>query len=92
MRVAILIAATVVAGCAYFTSWGDVMGRWVGEPISSITDLWGPPDQTWTREDGKTVYKYHQQQVDPSCYHYWVVDENGVIADFDYEGYCRPVG
>ena len=22
---------------------------------------------------------------------YWIVDENGIIIDFTYEGYCRPI-
>lgn len=41
MRMSVSITATVHVGCANFTSWGDVMGRWVGEPISGITDAWG---------------------------------------------------
>jgi hypothetical protein len=81
-----------VAACSLFTSWSDVMMGWVGHPVEEITELWGPPEKLWVREDGKSIYKYHAKDIDPSCFHYWIVNDQKVIVDFYYEGYCRPVG
>lgn len=85
-------ALMLITGCAYFTSWNDVMGGWIGKPISRIEKLWGPADETRTRADGNKVYKYHLEDLDPSCVHYWIVNSEGTIVDFYDDGYCRPVG
>lgn len=87
-----LLLSTLLIGCVFFSSWERSMRSWVGAPVSEFAELNGNPDKTWVREDGKTVYKYHLEKIDPSCIHYWVVDDRGVIVDFYYEGYCRPVG
>lgn len=68
------------------------MGTWVGSDIKRIEELWGSPLAKTTRADGFDIYKYHREAVDPSCFHYWVVDQEGTIVDFYHEGYCRPVG
>lgn len=83
---------SALIGCAYFDSWEESNGGAVGRPWEEIAKLWGPEDQTWIRDDGKTIYRYHLKRLDPSCVHYWVVDEQGVIVDFYYDGYCRPIG
>jgi hypothetical protein len=88
--VVLLIAFAI--GCTYFTSWDNVMQRWVGLPISDYVEVEGKPDQKWLREDGHTIYMYEFEGLDPSCVHYWVVDEGGVIVNFYYEGYCHPIG
>jgi hypothetical protein len=92
MRAWIVVVVIWVAGCAYFTSLDDLGRSWLGAPIGKIMELWGAPDETWQRKDGKKIYKYHAKDIDPSCIHYWVVDEQGIIVDFYYEGYCRPIG
>lgn len=92
MRLCIVALTTWLAGCAYFVSWEESNRGAIGHPVEEIAKLWGPPDQKWTREDGKTIHKYHLKKLDPSCIHYWVVDEQGIITDFYYDGYCRPIG
>lgn len=87
-----LMALASLIGCAFLNTWDDVMGSWVGAPITRIENLWGPPDKTQTRADGNTIYKYHLEDLDPTCVHYWVVNPEGTIVDFYYKGYCRPVG
>lgn len=87
-----LIFLTLLIGCAFLNTWDDVMRSWVGAPVTRIEKLWGPPDETHARTDGNMIYKYHLKDVDSSCVHYWIVNPEGIIVDFYYEGYCRPVG
>lgn len=92
MRGGAWVAPMFIAACSLFTSWSDVMNTWVGDPIERITSLWGPPARVWTREDGMTIYRYDLKKLDPSCVHYWVVNDQKLIVNFYYEGYCRPIG
>ena len=82
----------LITGCVYFTSWDDVMKGWVGHRIDEIVKLWGPPDQIKSMSDGNKEYKYLAKDIDPSCIHYWIVNPQGVITGFHYEGRCRPIG
>lgn len=91
MRNTILALLIWLTGCAFFVSWDESNRSSVGQPIETITKLWGEPNQTWKRKDGKTVYKYHLKNLDPSCTHYWVIDKQGIIENFYHEGNCRPV-
>ncbi len=92
-RLVVTLAATLLlAGCVYFTSWNDVMKGWVGHPIAEIVKLEGPPDAITPLSDGNKEYKYWLKKVDPSCIHYWIVNPQGVITGFHYEGRCRPIG
>jgi len=84
--------ATLISACSLFTSWSDVMETWVGGDIEKIEALWGPPLDKASKEDGSTIYKYHREKFDSSCFHYWIVNEEGIITDFNYEGNCRPIG
>lgn len=89
-----LILLMLTAGCSYFVSWDDLSVSLVGEPFSKITkfDSWKIPDEIKKLPDGKTEYKYHLKNLDPSCVHYWIVDEQGIIVDYHYDGRCRPIG
>lgn len=55
-------------------------------------ETWGKPLAIWQREEGLHEYKFHLKKLDPSCFHYWLVDDSRVIVDYYYEGYCHPVG
>lgn len=87
-----IATALLSASCAYFVSWNDVMDSWIGHDIEEIVNLWGAPDKIIENDKGQKEYKYHRERVDPSCIHYWVVDESGVIVGGHYEGRCRPIG
>ena len=91
LKVSVFMVLAFLSSCVYLTSWNRVMSGWIGEDISEILQLWGEPDSVRQHEDGK-VYEYHRKKVDPSCIHSWVVDDDGTIVDFYYEGYCRPIG
>ncbi len=91
MRLTVIISTLVISGCIYFTSWDELGQGWVGRDISEITNLWGEPD-TVTKENRHDIYRYHLKDLDPSCIHFWIVDKNGVIKGFRYEGYCSPIG
>ena len=68
------------------------MDGWVGRPISEITSVWGPPTKTSSRGNNGKQYTYHLNKLDPSCWHHWQVDAQGIITGYSYEGSCRPVG
>lgn len=85
-----LAVLTVLTGCSYFVSWNDVSKPLIGHPIHEITELWGQPDGV-LEQGTKKIYRYDLKKLDPSCIHYWVVDEKGTIIDFYYKGYCRPI-
>lgn len=85
------ILFVLLLGCSYFVSWEESVEGGVGRPIDDIIETWGAPESIKEYEDGRKRYKYHLNKLDPSCIHYWIVRE-GLIVDFEYEGYCRPVG
>lgn len=68
------------------------MSGWVGNPISDIEKLYGPPDEIKELPNGDQEYKYWLKKLDPSCVHYWIVDPQGIIRGYHYEGRCRPIG
>ena len=86
------VCAALLAACSYFVSWEEANKSAIGHPIEEIVNLEGPPEKIWQRDDGLTVYKYHLKKLDPSCYHYWIVNDKKVIVDFYYDGFCRPIG
>lgn len=92
LRKSLIFSVLLVVSCSYLSSWDDIGNSWVGSNISDIVELWGEPNSLKVHEDGVKVYKYHLNKLDPSCFHYWVVGENGIITDFYYEGYCSPIG
>ena len=92
MRNYLLIIVILFSGCSYFVSWDDKSRVLIGEPITLYSVLNGPPDEIIPLPDGQKEYKYHLKKLDPSCIHYWVVDERGIITGYRYQGYCRPVG
>ena len=90
--VSILMASVVVSACSYFVSWEDSVKGGVGRSIDSIVELDGPPTAVITLPGGKKEYKYHFKKIDPTCIHYWIVNPQGVITGYRYEGRCRPIG
>ena len=84
------ILASLV-GCSYFVSWNDLGESWIGNDIDKIVDLWGAPDEVGTMDNGLSEYKYSLKNLDPSCVHYWIVDQGGTITGFHYEGRCSPI-
>lgn len=93
MRIVFLLLALMFfMGCAYFVSWENAHRNLIGKPVKLYVDLNGPPDKITPLTDGGSEYKYHLKKLDPSCIHYWVVNQSGIITGFRYEGYCRPIG
>ena len=91
LRVPAIIFLVLIASCAYFVSWDDLMESWVGRDISDILQLWGEPDSINEHGGGKKAYEY-RGRADSSCIYAWIADGDGIIVDFYYEGYCRPIG
>ena len=87
-QILILIGFT---GCAYFASWDDLGESWVGNDMTDILDLWGEPDDVVSMDDGNKEYKYWLKDLDPTCVHYWIVNPQGTITGFRYEGWCQQI-
>lgn len=90
-RVQLLLLSAGLSACSMFVSWDDANRPAIGRPIGQVTELWGKPEKVWKRDEGLAVYKYHLEKIDPSCIHYWVVNDSQVIVNFYYEGHCRPI-
>jgi len=88
----IFVVVILFAGCSYLSSWDDKSKVLIGEPITLYTNLNGQPDEIIERSDGQKEYKYHLKKLDPSCVHYWIVNQEGIITGYRYTGYCRPIG
>ena len=88
----LLVVVILFSACSYFVSWDDKSKRAIGRPIENYVRLNGQPDEIKTLPDGQKEYKYHLKKLDPSCVHYWIVNEEGIIAGYRYTGYCRPIG
>jgi hypothetical protein len=68
------------------------MEGWHGHDMDEITNLWGPPDEIIELGENRYEYKYYRHGVDPSCIHYWIVNDDNMIVGHRYEGRCRPIG
>lgn len=86
------LALSLLVGCSYFVSWDDAVRGGVGRSIDSMIKLDGLPNAIIPLSNGNKEYKYHFKKLDPSCIHYWIVDPQGIIVDYRYEGRCRPIG
>lgn len=91
-HVTVFAAALLASACSYFVSWDNAVKGGVGRPIDSIIKLDGPPSTIIPLPNGNKKYKYHLKKIDPTCVHYWIVDPQGIIRGYHYEGRCRPIG
>ena len=92
--VTVLAVALSVVACSYFVSWNDISEPLIGHPFSEITkfESWQHPDEVRTLLNGNKEYKYWLKKLDPTCIHYWIVDPQGIVVDYHYEGRCQPIG
>lgn len=86
------LALVGLAACSWFVSWEDAADGGVGRHIQSLIDLDGPPTAIIQLPSGYKEYRYDFRKIDPSCVHFWLVDPNGIVVDYRYEGRCRPIG
>jgi len=87
-----VLVSLLLAGCAYFVSWDDVSRPNIGRPVEEIIALWKHPYEVRQIDATTREYRYDLRRLDPSCVHYWLVDEHGIIIGYHYKGYCRPIG
>ena len=80
-----------MASCSYFVSWDDMSQKYINRPVLEFK-TWQNPDEVRALPNGNKEYKYHLKKLDPSCIHYWIVNPDGLIVDYRYEGRCRPIG
>ncbi len=82
----------LLTACSCFVSWDESVRGGVGRSIIDIQKTWGNPYRIKTLENGNKEYKYYLKKLDTTCIHVWIVDPDGTILDYRYEGRCRPVG
>lgn len=94
-RTVLLVIACLVVmlfGCSYFVSWDDKSRSLIGHPIDTYLQLNGHPDRITELQNGNVEYEYRLDEVDPSCVHFWIVNDKGIIINYRYQGRCRPIG
>ena len=87
-----VVALLCLSACSYFVSWDDTSRPVLGHEIKEVTDLWGNADSVSELPNGTKEYMYHLKKLDPSCIHYWIVSDKGIVIDYRYSGRCRPIG
>ncbi len=88
----ITLIYAVLAGCSYFVTWDETVIGGVGRPMNDLQKRWGAPNEIRNLRNGNKEYKYWLKKIDQTCIHYWIVDSNGIIKDYRYQGRCRPIG
>ena len=43
-------------------------------------------EKIWGRKNGQKIDNDHPQDIDPPCFHYWVVNPQEMTVEFYYEG------
>ena len=86
-----VLTLALLAGCSYFVSWDEAVSGGIGRPMAELQKTWGEPDRIYTLRDGNKEYEYHLKKIDPSCFHYWRVNPEGIVVDYRYSGRCRPI-
>lgn len=92
LSVQITFLAILLSSCSYFVSWDESSQMLIDQPIEVYTRLNGQPDEIKELSNGNKEYKYWLKKLNPSCIHYWIVNPEGIIVDYRYEGRCRPIG
>lgn len=90
--IALSIIYAIISGCSYFVSWDSSARSWIGRKISEFVDLNGQPASVKRVDQWIEEYKFEFRKLDPTCVHYWLVNESGIIVDYRYEGRCRVIG
>ncbi len=86
------MAAVFMSACSYFVSWDESVKGGLGRSMVDLQRTWGEPDEIRELPNGNKEYKYWLKKLDPSCVHYWIVDPQGIVVDYHYEGRCQPIG
>lgn len=90
--IVLVLTLSAVVSCSYFVSWDTASASWIGRPVSEFIVLNGKPVNVQKSAQGFEEYKFELRKLDPSCIHYWMVNEVGVIISYRYEGRCRVIG
>lgn len=91
-RQALLALTLLLSSCVFFASWDSMSKSWVGRPVERFIQLNGAPATVERQGPDLTVYRFDLPKIHSSCVHYWLVNDAGVIVDYRYTGWCRPIG
>ena len=58
-----LIAALLLGGCTTTANYEAALQQWVGRPLDDLVLAWGPPQSSYTLQDGRKVVEYLRQRV-----------------------------
>ena len=62
-RFAALLLAVAVAACASSAEYERAMSVWIGRHADTLVAEWGPPQATYTYEDGRRALQYREREV-----------------------------
>lgn len=59
----ILMTTLLVSGCTTTANYEAALQHWVGRPLDDLVLTWGPPQGSYTLQDGRKVIEYLRQSV-----------------------------
>lgn len=92
VRIYFICVVFLMPACSYFVSWDETSRSAIGLSIDEVIKMDGPPDAVVPMNNGNKEYRYWLKSIDPTCIHYWIVNPQGIITGYHYEGRCRPIG
>jgi hypothetical protein len=60
---AALFLAAAVAACASSADYEKAVAVWIGKHADALVAEWGPPQATYTYEDGRRALQYREREV-----------------------------
>lgn len=62
-RIAALLLGAAVAACASSAEYERAVSVWIGRHADALVAEWGPPQATYTYEDGRRALQYREREV-----------------------------
>lgn len=59
-----VLLAVFVTGCASTAAYEKALDGWLGKSADSLVAEWGPPQATYTYEDGRKSLQYRERSID----------------------------
>lgn len=94
LRTALFAAllAVLVAGCASTAAYEKMLDGWLGKPADALVAEWGPPQATYTYDDGRKSLQYRERSthtVPPvTGYNPYGVQDNTLFSGYTRELVC----
>lgn len=80
----------LMGGCSSLPLMDEMMGSWVGAPLTEVVIQWGPPTEE-TQVDGKLIYQWNRSVgLGFSCERILLVNDKSIVERVSYKGNNCP--